>query len=50
MMGLKVELDAVLGALQAIIGLVEHIDPQAAQNPVVIELQKVINLLKSLGL
>jgi hypothetical protein len=46
----KAEIDIVIGILKSIITLVEVVDPQAAQNKVVIEVQNVINTLQALGL
>lgn len=49
-MGIKQEIDAVILGLQAIINVILVIDPNAKENVVLIEVNKVINLLKSLGL
>lgn len=49
-MNIKDEVSIVLDALQAILNLIEQIDPNAKNNIVFIEIQKVISILKSLGL
>lgn len=49
-MGIKDEIGIVVDGIQTIINLVERVDPNAANNVVVIELQKVIDILKALGL
>ncbi len=48
-MGIKDEIAIVVNAVEGIIAVVEKIDPAAANNIVVIELTKVLNLLKALG-
>jgi len=49
-MGIKDEISIVVDGIQTILNLVKRIDPDEANNIVVIELQKVIDILKTLGL
>lgn len=46
----KVEVDMLIGILKSILLVVETIDPKAADNKVVIEINNVINTLQALGL
>jgi hypothetical protein len=45
-MGIKDEVAIVINAIEAIIALAEKLDPNAANNVLVVEAQKVLNFLK----
>ncbi len=45
-MGIKDEVAIVVSAIESIIALVEKLDPNAANNVIVIEAEKVLNFLK----
>lgn len=47
---LKAEVDALIVAINGIIALVEKFDPNFKNNPFVIELQKILEMLQKLGL
>ncbi len=49
-MMLKADIDIAIGIAKSIISLVENIDPQAADNAVVKELNRLIDILQSIGL
>lgn len=46
----KVEIDMAINILQSIIALIEKIDPQAANNKIVIDINRAIESIKALGL
>lgn len=46
----KIEIDIALGILKSVIALVESVDPEAAKNPVVIQIENAIKVIQSLGL
>lgn len=46
----KTEVDMVIGVLQSVIAIVEKVDPAAAQNKVVVEINNIITTLQALGL
>lgn len=46
----KVEVDMLIGILKSILLVVETVDPKAAENKVVIEINNVITTLQALGI
>lgn len=46
----KVTIDLIIGVLQSVIKIVESVDPAAAQNKVVIDVEKAISVIKGIGL
>jgi len=49
-MNLLADISALIAALEGILKLAEAVDPNAANNPIVVKVQNVINELKSLNL
>jgi hypothetical protein len=49
-MNILADISAIITALESIIKLVEAIDPNAANNPVVIKIQKILDELNMLKL
>lgn len=48
-MNIKTEIDLIIAAVNGILKIIEAFDPNAENNPVVIELQKLIETLQKLG-
>jgi hypothetical protein len=46
----KATIDLILGLFESIIKIVEGIDPNAANNKVVVDIQKAIAVIQGLGL
>jgi len=42
--------DTIINLVNAIIDLVEEVDPNAANNPILEELKKAISVIKTLGI
>ena len=49
-MMLKEDIDIAIGIAKSIIALVENIDPNAAENSVVKELNRLIGIIQAVGL
>lgn len=49
-MMIKEDVDIAIGIAKSIIGLVESLDPNAADNAVVKELNRLIGIIQSIGL
>ncbi len=50
MMLIKDEVEMAISVIKGIIALIESLDPNAAENPVVIQFDKVVKLLQEVGL
>lgn len=45
-----IKIDSIVVVLNSLIDLIVELDPNAASNPIIVELKKVIGLVQTLGL